>query len=79
MFLVLIEYIEDKGRDWSVVAHGPEGRRSVFNSRELAEQVARDKAKKCSNRFAVVEIRSWYQQETREVKVEEVHLTSGNG
>lgn len=79
MFLVLIEYIEDEGKEWSVVTHGEKGLRSIFPTRKAAEEVAMAKAKDRPNRFSVVEIRSWYQQEPREVKVGEIHLVCDNG
>lgn len=79
MFLVLIEYIEDGGKEWSVVAHDEMGLRSIFSTREKAEDHAMELAKEQTNRFAVVEIKSWYQQEAQEIKVEEVHLISGGG
>ena len=65
MFLVLIEYIEDGGKDWSVVPHGKAGRRSVFSTREDAEAEAHRQAAKHTNRFAVVKFTSWFQQEVR--------------
>ncbi len=77
MFLVLIEYIEDGGgKEWSVVAHGAAGLRCIFPTREAAEKVARDRAQDTSHRFAVVEIKSWYQQEVRAIKVVEAHRLS---
>ena len=74
MFLVLIEYIEDEGKEWSVAAHGRYGLRSIFPTREAAEKFAMEEAEKRSNRFAVVKIKSWFQQEPREVSVEETRI-----
>lgn len=65
MFLVLIEYTEEGGKEWSVVAHGEHGLRSIFPTREVAERVAMEMARKQGNRFSVVEIKSWFQQERR--------------
>lgn len=74
MFLVLIEYIEDEGKEWSVMAHGVRGLRSIFPTRDAAEEYAVDKAQEGTNRYAVVEITSWYQKEV--AKVLETVLTA---
>ena len=74
MFLVLIKYIADGDREWSVCAHGPNGTRSIFNTREMAENYAMDQAKDRINQFAVVEIKCCYQQKIREVEIEQVSI-----
>ncbi len=75
MFLVLIEYVDDGDREWNVCAHGKAGLRSIFPTREAAEDVAMKLAKDRGNRFSVVQIKSWYQQD--ESQVEEIHPLKG--
>lgn len=75
MFLVLIEYTEDdESTGWSVVAHGRKGLWSVFSTRKEAEETALKKAKEQTNRFAVVEIKSWFQQEVQRIEVKETRI-----
>ncbi len=71
MFLVLMESVENTGKGWTVVAHGPAHIRSISPTREEAEKFAVDSAKTRKNKFAVVEIKSWFQQEVPPVEVRE--------
>lgn len=76
MFLVVIEYIEDEGKEWSVVSHGDAGLRSIFPTREAAEKVAVDLAEEGpgNNRVSVVEIKSWFQREVQRTMVKETRI-----
>jgi hypothetical protein len=77
MFLVLIEYTEDEdeGDEWFVVAHSSHGvPQSSFPTREAAEAVAMELAEDQTNRFAVVQIKSWFQQEVPLVRVVEKRI-----
>lgn len=70
MYLVVIEWVEDEGKEWEVLAHGPNGLKTFFPTIEAADKFARDYAEEGvgNNRIAVVEIKSWLQREvTRKI------------
>ena len=77
MFLVLIEHTYDDGREWSVVTGlksifpTHKGLKSIFPTHKAAMAVAETMAAEYPNRFAVVQVRSWLQQEVQETKVVE--------
>ncbi len=56
MFLVLIEYVDDGDCEWSVCAHGANGLRASFATREAADDYARAKARDSGSRYAVVQV-----------------------
>ena len=74
MFLVLIEYIDNGAKEWSVCSHGPKGTRSTFTTHAMAENYAIDQAKERTNRFAVVEIKCCFQQKIRKVEIKKVSV-----
>lgn len=76
MYLVLIEWVEDEGKEWEVLPHGPKGLKTFFPTIEAAEKFARDSAAESGNRFAVVEIKSWLQQEVQRTMVKETVISS---
>lgn len=72
MFLVLIEDIDTK--KWAIAYCNGLSFRVPFSTREEAEGIAMKLAEKRPNRFAVVEIKSWLQQEVPPVRIVETRI-----
>lgn len=56
MFLVLIEYVDDGDREWSVCPHGRDGRRTPFDTFSKAEKYALTQTENNANRYAIAQV-----------------------